>query len=84
MNTKLLQVILLGLIFTIGKVTATEISPSAEVGHVIIGKDANPPKPVPQEILEEVILELEDEISNVWHGLLGGVLLQLILFLLSQ
>ena len=64
MNTKLLQVILLGLFFTIGKVTATEIFPSGEVGDVNSGKDATPPASKP-EILEEVILELKDEVSDV-------------------
>ena len=84
-NTKIVQAILLFLFFTIFEVSATEIFPSEEVGDFIIGKDATPPASVTEiapEILEEVILEFEFEVSNDWNNLLGGMMLQLILLLL--
>ena len=83
METKIVQVILLGLLFH--KVAATEIFPSEELGDFIIGKDATHPALVPEippQILEEGILEIEDKVSNDWNNLLGGVMLQLILLLL--
>ena len=80
-NTKIVQAILLFLFFTIFKVSATEIFPSEEVGDFIIGKDASVSEIAP-EILEEVVLELEFEVSNDWSNLLGGMMLQLILLLL--
>ena len=46
METKIVQVILLGLLFH--KVAATEIFPSEELGDFIIGKDATHPALVPE------------------------------------
>ena len=75
MPIKLVRVILLGLFFTITKVASTKIFPSEGFNDFIIGKDASPPA------LKSVATEtLEDEVS--WKSLLGGVMPQLILFLI--
>ena len=78
METKIVQVILLGLLFH--KVAATEIFPSDKLGDFIIGKDATHPALVPEippRILEEGILEIEDKVSNDWNNLLGGVIINI-------